>query len=166
VRQRARRAAADALGLQDAPDSVSGLGLYLLGLRVEVGLHLAHAPGQRRLAGVGVLAANRLASVLSHINLSDRPRCTYCTGPHEDSACPLRRPLFTVRDPADIPVRLRARELGADIVDWSERGYVLRTDEGGVTIGAPEQEPICVTLEQARALRTLLALPDVRRLLA
>jgi len=86
----------------------------------------------------------------AQVNISDRPRCSYCTGPHTD---------------ADMPLRFRARELGAEIVDWGQHGYVLVTDEGQVTIGASGQDPLCLSLEQARELRALLALPQVRSLL-
>lgn len=99
------------------------------------------------------------------VNISDRPRCSYCTGPHTDAECPLRRPVFVARDPAEMPLRFRARELGAEIVDWGRHGYVLLTDEGQVTIGASGQDVICLSLAQARALRALLALPQVRSLL-
>ncbi len=98
------------------------------------------------------------------VNISDRPRCGYCHGEHENAECPLRRMVFVARDPADMPLRFRARELGADIVDWNSRGYVLLTDEGDVTRSVGELL-LSLSLEQARALRSLRALPQVRSLL-
>lgn len=100
----------------------------------------------------------------AQVNISDRVRCSYCTGEHADAECPLRRMVFVARDPADMPLRFRARDLGADIVDWNGRGYVLLTDEGDVTVSFGDQI-FNLTLEQARELRALIALPQVRRLL-
>lgn len=104
------------------------------------------------------------ANTPAQVNISDRVRCSYCTGEHADAECPLRRMVFVARDPADMPLRFRASELGADIVDWGQRGYVLLTDEGDVTISAGELL-LSLSLAQARALRSLLALPQVRSLL-
>ncbi len=126
------------------------------------GVPLAEA---QTLAAAHLGHITREAGAPAQVNISDRPYCNYCTGPHTDAECPLRRPVFVVPEPADMPLRFRARELRAEIVDWGQHGYVLVTDEGQVTIGAPGQDPLCLSLEQARELRALLALPQVRSLL-
>lgn len=97
-----------------------------------------------------------------------RPHCSYCLGPHMDAECPLRRPVFVAisapdSDPSDRPTVLHEPDLDADIVDW-RGGYVLRSAEGDVTVSFGEQI-WHLTLEQARELRALIALPQVRRLL-
>ena len=104
----------------------------------------------------------------AQVNLSDRPRCTYCGGPHTDAECPLRRPVFVAvsapaPEPSDRPTVLYEESLDAEIVDW-RGGYVLRSAEGDVTVSFGEQI-FHLTLEQARELRALVALPQVRRLL-
>ncbi len=66
-------------------------------------------------------------------------------------------------DPADRPVTLYCESLDAEIVDW-RGGYVLRSAEGDVTVSFGDQV-FNLTLEQARELRALIALPQVRRLL-
>ena len=104
----------------------------------------------------------------ARVNISDRLRCSFCTGPHADAECPLRRPVFVAvsapdSDPADRPVTLYCESLDAEIVDW-RGGYVLRSAEGDVTVSFGDQV-FNLTLEQARELRALIALPQVRRLL-
>ena len=104
----------------------------------------------------------------ARVNISDRLRCSFCTGPHADAECPLRRPVFVGvsapdSDPSDRPVVLYEESLDAEIVDW-RGGYVLRSAEGDVTVSFGDQV-FNLTLEQARELRALIALPQVRRLL-
>lgn len=106
----------------------------------------------------------------AQVNLSDRPRCTYCGGPHTDAECPLRRPVFVAvsapaPEPSDRPVTLYCESLEAEIVDW-RGGYVLRGrgEDDYVTVSFGDQI-FHLTLEQARQLRALIALPQVRRLL-
>ncbi len=99
-----------------------------------------------------------------------RPHCSYCLGPHMDAECPLRRPVFVAvsapaPEPSDRPVTLYCESLEAEIVDW-RGGYVLRGrgEDDYVTVSFGDQI-FHLTLEQARELRALVALPQVRRLL-
>lgn len=106
----------------------------------------------------------------ARVNISDRLRCSFCTGPHADAECPLRRPVFVGvsapdSDPADRPVTLYCESLDAEIVDW-RGGYVLRgRDEDDFVTVSFGGQIWHLTLEQARELRALVALPQVRRLL-
>ena len=99
-----------------------------------------------------------------------RPHCSYCLGPQMDAECPLRRPVFVAvsapaPEPSDRPVTLYCESLEAEIVDW-RGGYVLRGrgEDDYVTVSFGDQI-FHLTLEQARELRALVALPQVRRLL-